>query len=308
MVRPINTIIAGGSGSGKTTTLNAISSFIPQDEIVVTIEDTLELNLKFLDGWAPLEATPSIFQKKSPITMDMLVRNALRMRPSRIILGEVRGPEATSLLVAMDIGLHGSMGTLHANNARETITRMTQSPMNAPMIMIPLIDLIIVENIIRTKEGVGKYITQVAEVGNIIQDTVELGVIYDWDSQTNELARTQYPILLKEKIASYRAGISKRRRREIEQDLKNKKLLGISSTNALELGIDIGSLEATICSGFPGTISSFKQQIGRSGRGEDVSISTLIPMANPLDFFYIHNPKILFGPIKEEVLITQNNK
>ena len=114
--------------------------------------------------------------------------------------------------------------------------------------------------------------------------------------------------LLKEKIVSYRAGISKRRRREIEQDFKNKKLLGISSTNALELGIDIGSLEATICSGFPGTISSFKQQIGRSGRGEDVSISTLIPMANPLDFFYVHNPKILFGPIKEEVLITQNNK
>ncbi len=113
---------------------------------------------------------------------------------------------------------------------------------------------------------------------------------------------------LKEKIVSYRAGISKRKRREIEQDFKNKKLLGISSTNALELGIDIGSLDATICSGFPGTISSFKQQIGRSGRGEDVSISTLIPMANPLDFFYVHNPEILFGPIKEEVLITQNNK
>ena len=114
--------------------------------------------------------------------------------------------------------------------------------------------------------------------------------------------------LLKERIVSYRAGISKKRRREIEQDFKNKKLLGVSSTNALELGIDIGSLDATICSGFPGTISSFKQQIGRSGRGEDVSISTLIPMANPLDFFYIHNPKILFGPIKEEVLITQNNR
>ena len=113
---------------------------------------------------------------------------------------------------------------------------------------------------------------------------------------------------LRDKIVSYRAGISKRKRREIELDFKNKKLLGISSTNALELGIDIGSLEATISSGFPGTISSFKQQIGRSGRGEELSISTLIPMPNPLDFFYIHNPNILFGPIKEEVLITQNNK
>ncbi|MFX1392041.1 MAG: DEAD/DEAH box helicase [Promethearchaeota archaeon] len=113
---------------------------------------------------------------------------------------------------------------------------------------------------------------------------------------------------LKDKIVSYRAGISKKKRREIEQNFKNKKLLGISSTNALELGIDIGSLEATISSGFPGTISSFKQQIGRSGRGEALSISTLIPMADPLDLFYIHNPDILFGPIKEEVLITLNNK
>jgi len=113
---------------------------------------------------------------------------------------------------------------------------------------------------------------------------------------------------LKNKIFSYRAGISKRKRREIEQNFKNKNILGISSTNALELGIDIGSLDATISSGFPGTISSFRQQIGRSGRGTDLSISTFIPMQNPLDLFYIHNPDKLFGPIHEEVLITLNNK
>ncbi|MFX1386286.1 MAG: DEAD/DEAH box helicase [Promethearchaeota archaeon] len=113
---------------------------------------------------------------------------------------------------------------------------------------------------------------------------------------------------LKDKIFSYRAGISKRKRREIEQNFKNKKILGISSTNALELGIDIGSLDATISSGFPGTISSFRQQIGRSGRGTDLSISTFIPMQNPLDLFYIHNPDNLFGLIQEEVLITLNNK
>jgi DEAD/DEAH box helicase domain-containing protein len=113
---------------------------------------------------------------------------------------------------------------------------------------------------------------------------------------------------LKDKIFSYRAGISKRKRREIEQNFKNKNILGISSTNALELGIDIGSLDATICSGFPGTISSFRQQIGRSGRGTDLSISTFIPMQNPLDLFYIHNPDKLFGLIQEEILITLNNK
>ncbi|MDX1798277.1 MAG: DEAD/DEAH box helicase [Candidatus Lokiarchaeia archaeon] len=113
---------------------------------------------------------------------------------------------------------------------------------------------------------------------------------------------------LKEKIFSYRAGISKNKRREIEKNFKNKNILGISSTNALELGIDIGSLDATISSGFPGTISSFKQQIGRSGRGVDLSISTLIPMQNPLDLFYIHNPSKLFGLSQEKVLITLKNK
>ncbi len=113
---------------------------------------------------------------------------------------------------------------------------------------------------------------------------------------------------LKNKIHSYRAGISKSKRREIESNFKQGLILGISSTNALELGIDIGSLDATISSGFPGTISSFRQQIGRSGRGSDLSISTIMPMQNPLDLFYIHNPDKLFGPIQEEVLITLNNK
>ncbi len=113
---------------------------------------------------------------------------------------------------------------------------------------------------------------------------------------------------LKNKIFSYRAGISKKKRREIEKNFKQKNILGISSTNALELGIDIGSLDATISSGFPGTLSSFRQQIGRSGRGTDLSISTLIPMQNPLDLFYIHNPDKLFGPNQEKVLITLKNK
>jgi DEAD/DEAH box helicase domain-containing protein len=112
---------------------------------------------------------------------------------------------------------------------------------------------------------------------------------------------------MKDRICSYRAGISKRTRKEVEERFKRKEIMGISSTNALELGIDIGSLDATISSGFPGTISSFKQQIGRSGRGSSLSVSTLIPMQNPLDLFYVHNPDVLFGPIREETLITLKN-
>jgi DEAD/DEAH box helicase domain-containing protein len=114
--------------------------------------------------------------------------------------------------------------------------------------------------------------------------------------------------IMKDQIVSYRAGIRKKKRRQIEQKFKQKQILGISSTNALELGIDIGSLDATISSGFPGTISSFKQQIGRSGRSGGLSISTYIPMQNPLDLFYVHNPDKLFGKIREEVMITLKNK
>ncbi|TFG16329.1 MAG: DEAD/DEAH box helicase, partial [Promethearchaeota archaeon] len=114
--------------------------------------------------------------------------------------------------------------------------------------------------------------------------------------------------MMKNQIFSYRAGISKSKRRKIEQEFKKKQILGISSTNALELGIDIGSLDATISSGFPGTISSFKQQIGRSGRSGGLSISTYIPMQNPLDLFYVHNPDKLFGEVREEVMITLKNK
>ncbi|ODS35294.1 MAG: hypothetical protein A7316_04200 [Candidatus Altiarchaeales archaeon WOR_SM1_86-2] len=221
-IRPINMIVAGGPGSGKTTTLNAISSFIPQNEIVVTVEDTLELNFKFLDGWMPLEAAPSLRQEKSSITIDLLLQNALRMRPDRVIVGEVRGPGAITLLVAMDIGLNGSMGTLHANTARESITRMTNSPMNIPLTMLPLLDLIIVQNMIRTKEGgVRRYITQVAEIGHIIQDNVELGLIYEWDPQADKLARTQYPIKLKDTLAES-AGITKP---ELDKELKRREEL-----------------------------------------------------------------------------------
>ena len=221
-IRPINMIISGGAGSGKTTTLNAISSFIPQHERIVTVEDTLELNFKFLEDWVPLEAASSVIQKESAVTMDMLVRNTLRMRPDRVIVGEVRGPEAVTLLVAMDIGLNGSMGTLHANTARETTTRMIQSPMNVPLSMMPFLDLIIVQNRMYTKGGgIKRCITEVAEVGHVMQSVVELGNIYEWDSGANKLVRTKYPVMLKDKIASD-AGISKH---ELNTELKHREML-----------------------------------------------------------------------------------
>jgi pilus assembly protein CpaF len=119
----LNLIISGGTGSGKTTLLNAMSRMIDHGERVVTIEDAAELQLQ-QPHVVPLETRPANLEGHGEISMRDLVKNALRMRPDRIILGEVRGGEAIDLLQAMNTGHDGSMGTLHANNPREALTRL----------------------------------------------------------------------------------------------------------------------------------------------------------------------------------------
>ncbi|MFO1242472.1 MAG: CpaF family protein [Rickettsiales bacterium] len=119
----LNIIVSGGTGSGKTTMLNALSRLIDQAERVVTIEDAAELQLQ-QPHVVPLETRPPNLEGHGEITMRALVKNALRMRPDRIILGEVRGGEALDMLQAMNTGHDGSMGTLHANNPREALTRL----------------------------------------------------------------------------------------------------------------------------------------------------------------------------------------
>jgi pilus assembly protein CpaF len=119
----LNLIISGGTGSGKTTLLNAMSRMIDHGERIVTIEDAAELQLQ-QPHVIPLETRPANLEGHGEISMRDLVKNALRMRPDRIILGEVRGGEAMDLLQAMNTGHDGSMGTLHANNPREALTRL----------------------------------------------------------------------------------------------------------------------------------------------------------------------------------------
>lgn len=118
-----NVIISGGTGSGKTTMLNALSKMIDPGERVLTIEDAAELRLQ-QPHWLPLETRPANLEGQGAITIRDLVINALRMRPDRIILGEVRGPECFDLLAAMNTGHDGSMATLHANSPRECLARM----------------------------------------------------------------------------------------------------------------------------------------------------------------------------------------
>jgi pilus assembly protein CpaF len=119
----LNVVISGGTGSGKTTMLNAMSQLIDPDERVVTIEDAAELQLQ-QPHVVRLETRPPNLEGTGEITMRDLVKNALRMRPDRIICGEVRGPEALDMLQAMNTGHDGSMCTLHANNPREALTRL----------------------------------------------------------------------------------------------------------------------------------------------------------------------------------------
>jgi pilus assembly protein CpaF len=119
----VNVLVSGGTGSGKTTLLNILSGFIPEGERVVTIEDAAELQLR-QHHVLRLETRPPNVEGRGEVTQRTLVRNALRMRPDRIILGEVRGAEALDMLNAMNTGHEGSLATIHANTPRDALTRL----------------------------------------------------------------------------------------------------------------------------------------------------------------------------------------
>src|SRR5258706_113786 len=121
----ISMIVSGGTGSGKTTMLNALSSYIPADERLITIEDAAELQLQQVHV-GRLETRPPNAEGRGEIRQRELMKNALRMRPDRIIIGEVRGEEAFDMLQAMNTGHEGSMATIHANSPRDALARLTQ--------------------------------------------------------------------------------------------------------------------------------------------------------------------------------------
>jgi pilus assembly protein CpaF len=131
----LNTLISGGTGSGKTTLLNCLSNYIPEDERIVTIEDSAELKLQ-QEHVVRLETRPPNIEGAGTVSQRDLVRNALRMRPDRIIVGEVRGGEALDMMQAMNTGHDGSMSTIHANSARDALSRletmMLMAGMNLP--------------------------------------------------------------------------------------------------------------------------------------------------------------------------------
>lgn len=181
-----NVIISGGTGTGKTTLLNALSSYIPNNERIVTIEDAAELSLE-QEHVVRLETKPANVDGLGSVTIRNLVRNALRMRPDRIVVGEVRGGEAMDMLQAMNTGHDGSLTTMHANTPRDTISRLEtmclMSGLELPLKAIrqqiaSAIDLIIQIN--RESDGTRKVIA-ITEVVGMEGDTIVLTDIFIYE-------------------------------------------------------------------------------------------------------------------------------
>ena len=190
----LNILISGGTGSGKTTLLNILSSFIPANERIITIEDSAELKLR-QPHVVTLESRPANIEGKGEVFIRDLVKNSLRMRPDRIVIGECRGAEALDMLQAMNTGHDGSLTTIHANSCREALSRLETLVMYAglelPMKAIKeqvvgAIDLIV--QISRFKDGTRKVI-QVSEVDGMQGEVITLGDVFVFKQRGEEKDR-----------------------------------------------------------------------------------------------------------------------
>src|SRR5919201_355575 len=182
----LNILVSGGTGAGKTTTLNVLSSFLPDDERIITIEDAAELRLQ-QPHVVRLEYRPQNIEGKGEVTVRDLVRNALRVRPDRIVVGEVRGGEALDMLQAMNTGHDGSISTIHANSPRDVLSRLETMTLMAGMDLgvraireqiASAINLIIHQA--RLKDG-SRRLTHVTEVVSMEGDVITLQDIFVFD-------------------------------------------------------------------------------------------------------------------------------
>jgi pilus assembly protein CpaF len=187
----LNVLVSGGTASGKTTTLNALGGVIPPFERIVTIEETAELRLEeLLPDCVALEAKAANVEGLGHVGIRELVRHALRMRPTRIVVGEVRGPEALDMLSAMNTGHEGSMGTIHANSARQALSKLRTyvlmaeeqlTPEVATEMIAETVDLVIH---LRLDHHTGtRQVVQVAEVAGLEAGRVLTNDLFRWEAQ-----------------------------------------------------------------------------------------------------------------------------
>jgi pilus assembly protein CpaF len=182
----LNILISGGTGAGKTTLLNCLSNYIPHSERIVTIEDSAELKLQ-QEHVIRLETRPPNIEGKGTITQRDLVRNALRMRPDRIVLGEVRGGEALDMIQAMNTGHDGSISTIHANSSRDALSRletmMLMAGLNLPERALreqssSALDLIV--HVSRMTDGTRR-ITELSEITGMEGTTITTQMIFRFE-------------------------------------------------------------------------------------------------------------------------------
>lgn len=216
-----NIFISGGTGSGKTTFLNALSNFIPKDERVITIEDSAELQIKGVENLVRLETRNANMEGKGEVTIRDLIRSSLRMRPERIVVGEVRGAEALDMLQAMNTGHDGSLSTGHSNSTKDMLSRLETMVISGNSIPIEAIrqqiasaiDIIIQLSRLRDKS---RRTVEITEVVGCENGTIQLNTLYKFDETGEDkngrilggLIRTEHAMVHTEKFRN--AGLSDR--------------------------------------------------------------------------------------------------
>ena len=192
-VKPANMVIAGGPGVGKTTLLNALFSFVPANERMVIIEDTLELNSFLEESCARLESD-------ADLSLADLVKNSLRMRPERIIIGEVRGEEARDMMTAVNVGKY-LIGTIHALTAREAIIRLQNEPMNIPEILVNLIDVFVVLRRFHVGNRVFRVVDEISETSGMEQMKILLSQVYKYSYETDKVTPISPSTVYRDRLA-----------------------------------------------------------------------------------------------------------
>jgi flagellar protein FlaI len=211
----LSMLIAGGTGSGKTSMLNVVANFLPPGQRIISIEDTRELQLPVNLHWVPMETREPNPEGKGGVSMLDLVINSLRMRPDRIVVGEIRRQEEAQTLVEAMLTGHSCYATVHANSAEETITRLTNPPIDIPQKMVSAIDLLLVQN--RNRRSGDRHTLQVAEV----TDDGEANVLLQYNPREGYMEKVGQFERLLDTLELY-TGLTKQ---EIQDDLYRKEIM-----------------------------------------------------------------------------------
>lgn len=189
-----NIFISGGTGSGKSTFLNALTQYIPSDERIITIEDSAELKIRHIPNLVSLETRDANFEGEGEISMAMLIKASLRMRPDRIIVGEVRGAEALDMLTAMNTGHDGSLSTGHANSTEDMLTRLESMVLMAAELPLKAIrdqisaGIDIMVHLSRMPDKSRK-VMEISEVEGLADERIRLNKIFEYDHRERSLKR-----------------------------------------------------------------------------------------------------------------------